>query len=247
MGNPFFLLHRDYERMNHSTEPVYHVPLFNRSARFLFKPVFKGLFYALARVKVTGQVNIPFGRPYLATFNHISIFDPPLAVVCWPEMIEILGASDVWDKPGQGQLARLYHGIQVHRGEYDRVVFDKALSVLNSGLPLLMSPEGGRSHATALRRAKPGLALIIEKAQVPIVPIGIIGTTDDFMKRALKGERPSLEMHIGVPFLLPPVEGKGEQRRESRQRNADIVMAHIAGLLPDHYRGVYADQVIPSS
>ena len=228
----------------HEIAPVYRVPFHNRAARLLFKPVFRRLFYILARMSLTGQENVPFGQPYLATFNHISIYDPALVVAMWPEMIEIMGASEVWNKPGQGQLAWLYHGIKVHRGEYDRVVFDKALSVLESGLPLLMSPEGGRSHATALRRAKPGLAFIIERAHVPVVPVGIIGTTDDFLARALRGQRPVLEMHIGKPFHLPPVTGKGEQRRESRQRNADIVMAHIAGLLPEHYRGVYADQAI---
>lgn len=210
----------------------------------MFKPVFAGLFRILARVTVTGRENVPFGQPYVVTFNHISIYDPAFAVTLWPEMVEILGASDVWKKPFQGQLAWLYHGIQVHRGEYDRAVFDKALSVLESGHPLIMSPEGGRSHVTALRRAKPGLAFIIERADVPIVPVGIVGTTDDFFARALRAERPVLEMHIGRPVRLPPVDGKGEERRQSRQRNADLVMAYIAGLLPEHYRGVYADQAI---
>jgi 1-acyl-sn-glycerol-3-phosphate acyltransferase len=230
--------------MKNSDGPVYRVPLHSQIARFLFKPVFRGLFHILGRVKLTGKENVPFGQPYLVTFNHISIFDPAFAVTLWPEMVEVLGASEIWDKPGQGQLAWLYHGIKVHRGEYDRAVFDKALSVLEAGRPLLMSPEGGRSHITALRRAKPGLALIIEKANVPIIPVGIVGTTDDFFTLAIRGQRPILEMHIGKPVWLPAVEGKGEQRRESRQRNADLVMAHIAGLLPEHYRGVYADQVI---
>ncbi len=107
-----------------------------------------------------------------------------------------------------------------------------------------MAPEGGRTHATALRRAKPGLAYIIEKANVPVVPVGITGTTDDFFKKAIRGARPTLEMRIGKPIHLPPVEGKGEERREIRQRNTDLVMAHIAGLLPEHYRGEYADQAI---
>jgi 1-acyl-sn-glycerol-3-phosphate acyltransferase len=234
-----------FENMGNSAQAAYRVPLYSRIARFLFKPVFRGLFHILARITVTGEENVPFGHPYIVTFNHISIFDPALAVALWPEMVEILGASDVWKKPGQGQLAWLYHGIKVHRGEYDRLVFDKALSVLESGYPLLMSPEGGRSHSTALRRAKPGLAFIIERANVPVLPVGIVGTTDDFFNRALRGQRPVLEMHIGKPIRLPPVEGRGEQRRESRQRNADLVMAHIAGLLPDHYRGVYADEAIP--
>lgn len=223
---------------------AYRVPLYNRLARFLFKPVFRRLFYILGRVTLTGQENVPYGQPYLATFNHISIYDPALAVALWPEMIEFMGASEIWGKPGQGQLAWLYYGIKIHRGEYDRVVFDKALSVLDAGRPLLMSPEGGRSHATALRRAKPGLAFILERAHVPVVPVGIVGTTDDFLARALRGQRPLLEMRIGRPLWLPPVTGKGEQRRESRQHNADLVMAHIADLLPEHYRGVYAADII---
>ncbi len=234
-----------FENMGNSAQPSYRVPLHSRIARFLFKPLFRGLFYLLARVTVTGKENVPFGQPYLVTFNHISIFDPAFAVALWPEMIEVLGASEVWEKPGQGQLAWLYHGIKVHRGEYDRGVFEKALDVLVSGRPLLMSPEGGRSHATALRRAKPGLAFIIERADVPVLPVGIIGTTDDFFARALRGQRPVLEMRIGKPMRLPPVTGKGEQRRESRQRNADLVMAYIAGLLPEHYRGVYAQEAVP--
>jgi len=228
-----------------NSAPAYRVPLYSRIGRFLFKPVFRSLFHILGRVTVTGAENIPFGRPYVVTFNHISLFDPPFIIALWPEMVEVLGASSIWEKPGQGQLAWLYHGIKVHRGEYDRVVFDKALNVLESGRPLLMSPEGGRSHATALRRAKPGLAFIIERANVPVVPVGIFGTTDDFFARAIHGERPALEIRIGKPLHLPVVEGKGEQRRESRQRNADLVMAHIAGLLPEHYRGVYADEAIP--
>jgi len=230
--------------MGNAAQPVYQVPLYSRIARFLFKPVFRGLFHVLASVTITGTENIPFKQPYVATFNHISMFDPPFVVTCWPEMLEIMGASVVWDKPFEGTLARLYHGIQVHRGEYDRVVFDKVLSVLETGRPLLMSPEGGRTHITALRRAKPGLAFIIERAKVPVVPVGIVGTTDDFFDQLFHGKRPKLEMHIGKPFRLPELIGNGDERRDARQRNADLVMAHIAGLLPVHYRGVYADQAI---
>jgi 1-acyl-sn-glycerol-3-phosphate acyltransferase len=51
-------------------------------------------------------------------------------------------------------------------------------------------------------------------------------------------------MNIGKPFLLPEPEGKGEARRASRQRNADLVMRTIAGLLPEEYRGVYSDGAI---
>jgi 1-acyl-sn-glycerol-3-phosphate acyltransferase len=95
-----------------------------------------------------------------------------------------------------------------------------------------------------MRRAMPGIAFILERARVPVVPVGVVGSTDDFARKAFSFKRPSLEMHIGKPFYLPPIEGSGPQRREARQRNADLVMGHIAALLPEEYRGVYADQVI---
>lgn len=231
--------------MGHAQHSAYQVPIQNRILRFLFKPLFRGLFHVLASITITGVENIPRKQPYLATFNHISTYDPPFVVACWPEMLEVMGASVVWKKPVEGIFARLYHGIQVHRGEYDRVVFDKVLSVLEAGHPLLMSPEGGRSHNTALRRAKPGLAFIVERANVPVVPIGLVGTTGDFFAQLGRGTRPKLEMHIGRPIHLPALTGTGEERREARQRNADLVMAYIAGLLPVHYRGVYTDQAMP--
>jgi hypothetical protein len=49
-------------------------------------------------------------------------------------------------------------------------------------------------------------------------------------------------MHIGRPVWLPPLAEKGAARRETRQRNTDLVMSHIAGLLPSEYRGYYADR-----
>jgi len=233
-----------FPAMTDQIEPLYHVPFVNRAGRAVFKPVFRVLFHLLARIRLTGQANVPYGEPYLVAFNHISTFDPPLLVAFWPEMIEAMGASDLWQRPGQAQLVRIYHVIPVHRGEYDRVLFDRVLGVLASGRPLLLAPEGGRSHQVGMRRARPGIAFIVERASVPIVPVGITGTTDDFFKKAVRAERPVLEIRIGKPFFLPAVTGKGDERREARQRNADLVMAHVAGLLPAEYRGYYADTAL---
>jgi 1-acyl-sn-glycerol-3-phosphate acyltransferase len=138
----------------------------------------------------------------------------------------------------------MFHAIPVHRGDFDRALFDKVLSVLRSGRPLLLAPEGTRSHREEMGRARPGIAFIIEKSQVPVLPVGIVGTTDDFFKKAIRAERRTLELRIGKPVILPIVEGKGDERREARQRNADLVMAQIAGLLPEKYRGYYTEMAI---
>ena len=225
----------------------YRVPLHIRFNRMILRPAFRLIFHILGRVKMTGVENVPFGLPYAVAINHISIFDPPLVGAFWPEEPEMIGASDVFEKKGQGQILCLYGVIPVHRGDYDRRLLETVLKVLESGKPLVIAPEGGRSHQTGMRRAKPGVGYIIEQAQVPVVPVGIMGTTDDFWQRAKRGEKPQLEIRIGKPIRFPPMMEKGAERRETRQYNADLVMRHIAGLLPEEYHGEYAGQAIPPS
>ena len=221
----------------------YKVPAGNRLARFLIRPVFKGIFHILSRVTITGLENIPPRGAYLIAINHLSLIEPPFVLTFWPVAPEGVAAVEIWERTGQSTLVRLYGALQVHRGEYDRKIIDKVLAALEAGLPVAIFPEGGRSHKPGLRQALPGVAFILDKAQVPVVPVGVVGSTEDFLQRAFHGKRPELEMHIGKPLVLPQIKGKGEERRLERQHNVDLVMERIADLLPVEYRGIYAQRV----
>lgn len=225
----------------------YRVPLRFRIIRLVMKPFFRGIFHILGRITIVGRENVLYGQPYVVAMNHVSIFDPPFVAAFWPDQLEIIGAADVFDKPGQGQLIKAYGVIPVHRGDYDRVLLTRIIHIIRSGVPLLIAPEGGRSHVPAMRRAKPGISYIIEQTGVPVIPAGLVGTTGDFWQRAKRGERPQLEMRIGKPFTLPEIKVKGNERHAARQQNADLVMRHLAGLLPEEYRGVYAESAIAPS
>src|SRR5687768_13944190 len=114
---------------------AYHVPLRFKIIRPFLKTFFRGIFRALARVRMIGRENIPYGKPYVVAMNHVSIFDPPFVAAFWPEQLEIIGAIDVFHKLGQGQLLKLYGVIPVHRGDYDRPLLTKIISMLKSGYP----------------------------------------------------------------------------------------------------------------
>ncbi len=222
----------------------YSVPLANRIARGIMRPPFRLAFHLLSKVVITGRENIPAKGGYLITINHVSFFEPPFILAFWPTPPEGAGAVEIWSRPGQAILVRLYHGIQVHRGEFDRQAVEAMINVLQSGRALLIAPEGGRTHALGMRRALPGVAYIIEKTGVPVLPVGIAGATDDFLARALRLQRPTLEMRIGQPFYLPAVVGKGAERHAALQANADQIMQAIAALVPPEYHGVYQDQEV---
>ena len=224
----------------------YSVPLVNRIARFIMRPIFRLIFRLLSKVSIIGRENVPKSGPYLITINHVSLFEPPFVLAFWPVAPEGAGAVEIWDRPGQALLVRLYYGIQVHRGEFDRQLLDSMMSVLQSGKPLLLAPEGGRTHDLGMRRALPGVAYIVDKTHVPVIPVGIVGTTDDFFARALRLKRPPLEMRIGKPLFLPLVEGKGAARHAALQANADRIMQAIADLMPAEYHGVYQETQEPA-
>jgi len=226
---------------------AYRVPLRFKIIRPVTKFVFRGIFRALARVRILGKENIPYGKPYVVAMNHVSIFDPPFVGAFWPEQLEIIGAIDVFSKPGQGQLLKLYGVIPVHRGDYDRPLLTRIIAIIKSGVPLLIAPEGARSHEPGMHPAKPGIAYIVEKTNAPVVPVGLVGTTEDFWQRASRGQKPALEMRIGKPITLPLITARGTEKHTARQKNADLVMSYLAGLLPEEYRGVYAESVIHAS
>ena len=220
---------------------LYKVSSFTRFKRWMLRTTFRPIFHILCDINIVGKENIPTDGAYIIAHNHISLFEPPFILTFWPIPAEAIGGADVFDRPGQKIMIRAYGGIPVHRGQYDRKVIDIMLELLVQGKPLMIAPEGGRSGTPGLRRAFPGVAYLMDQAKVPVLPVGIVGSTSDLLKRAFRAQRPLLEMRIGKTFRLPPITGKGKTRRQSRQTNADLVMQHIADLLPEDYHGVYSD------
>ena len=208
----------------------YRVPTKNKIARAFLRPFFRGLFHILSSVKIYGRENVPDGGPYLICINHVSLYDPPFIVAFWPMCPEAVGAVELWDRRGIATLARLFGGIPVRRGQYDRMLFETMTEVLAAGRPLLIAPEGQRSHAPGLQPGLPGVAYIAEKMDVAIVPVGIVGATDDFLSNSLKAQRPVISMHIGRPFRLPADHEQGKSRKVIRQEDADFIMMRRAEL-----------------
>jgi 1-acyl-sn-glycerol-3-phosphate acyltransferase len=228
-----------------SLKEPYRPPLYTRFTRPLLKVIARPIFHLLADVHIQGTEHVPSQGAYIVAANHISIYDPPFILAFWPHILETIGAEVVFRRPGQGQLLRLYGTIPVHRNGYDHELLERMIDLLRQGRRVMIAPEGQRSHQVAMQRARPGIAYVVEKSGAPVIPVGVVGTTPDLWQRMRRGERPRLELRIGRPLILPPLEGKGEARRAARQQNADLVMRHIAGLLPQEYHGYYAGQAIP--
>jgi 1-acyl-sn-glycerol-3-phosphate acyltransferase len=222
-------------------EEGYRVPLNIQISRRFLRLFFRALFNTLGKVELFGLEKIPDDNRYVVAFNHVSMVEVPFIGAYWPTILEIIGATVVWERPLHALVARGWSGIQVYREGFDREVFQRVVQVFDAGRPLMISPEGTRSRTPGMLRGKPGIAYIVDKVQVPVIPVAVVGNTYDFVKDGFRGKKPPLKMIVGDLIHLPPLTGKGEAKRQMRQQNTDYIMARIAELLPPEYRGVYSD------
>ena len=209
--------------------------------RNTLRSIIRFLFRWLSHLQVEGQQNIPLSGACILVANHISRLDPALIFALVDRQdITALVAEKYQKVPPIRYLVNAIDGIWINRGEADLQALRAAIAHLEGGGMLGVAPEGTRSHTRALIPGKTGVAYLVEKTGVPVIPVGITGT-EDAIKKLLRLRRPTIIARIGEPFSLPPVDR--HDRSTGLQRNTDQIMTHITALLPPAYRGVYADKM----
>jgi 1-acyl-sn-glycerol-3-phosphate acyltransferase len=205
----------------------------------LVRNVVNLLFALLTRREVYGRENLPQSGGYLLVFNQLSSFDTPL-IFTLLNRTDLTGlvAANYRDSPIHRLFIEAAGGTWIRRGASDRTAIKTALEALEQGWVVGISPEGRRSPTKALIQGKPGPAFLATHANVPVVPIGLTNTEN--LAKSLKHlSRISLTIRIGEPFRLPPV--RRENQKQQLLTNTDLLMCHIAALVPPKYRGIYAD------
>jgi 1-acyl-sn-glycerol-3-phosphate acyltransferase len=193
----------------------------------------------LCSYSASGLEHVPRRGPYILAANHLSYYDAPLVLTCLPpQRIVGFAARKYRDHIVFAPIMRLMDIIWVTQWEADREALSDAERALRTGFVLGMAPEGTRSPTGALIPARGGVAFLATRTEVPILPAAIEGT-DRVKVNAWRLRRTELRLTIGAPFRLAPITGRGRSRQLDER--TDVIMAHIARMLPPHYRGVYAD------
>jgi 1-acyl-sn-glycerol-3-phosphate acyltransferase len=207
--------------------------------RFFALPFFRILFFLLTRCRVTGQDNVPPDGPLLIVANHLSSADQYLLYFTVKRKMMFMAKEELFRSPAVRILARSFGAFPVYRQGIDRKALSEAYQVLDNGFVLAMFPEGARSKQAQLQPAMPGSALIALDKNVPILPVAITGT--EARQRGMLWivfHRPRVAVNIGPPFKLPVTNQTPTKKRLAEL--ADLIMEHIARLLPPEYRGYYS-------
>lgn len=140
---------------------------------WLISKIFYGVLWA---PRVTGKEHIPDG-PFLLCPTHRSWFDPPLMGSRLKRPIAYMAKKELFAYPIAGWILRNVRALPVRRGGVDRAAIGYVLDKLKQNTPVLVFPEGTRSRTGKMLPARPGVGFLAYRAQVPIVPAYIDGTT----------------------------------------------------------------------
>jgi 1-acyl-sn-glycerol-3-phosphate acyltransferase len=194
----------------------------------------------IADVEVHGAEKVPPGN-FIAAANHLGRLDTA-ALLCVIDREDIIMpvAEKYKNHPLYGAIGRAANAIWLNRFDADFAALRQILVRMEKGGMLVIAPEGTRSKTEALQEAKVGVAFLASKSGYPVMPVSITGTEDRaIIENLLRFRRSKIIVRGGDPFTIEIPKGRG--REEAMRTATDEIMCQIGALLPEKYRGVYAE------
>jgi 1-acyl-sn-glycerol-3-phosphate acyltransferase len=190
------------------------------------------------RLDAQGMETIPMQGPLIIITNHTGQVEVPVfATLLQPRKITGWGKAEAFDNWFLRWVFGAWDIIPVHRGEADMAALKSALRMLEEGRIFGIAPEGTRNKTGILRRALPGTVLLALRSGAPVLPIAHWGG-EIFLGNLRKLKRTDFHIRVGEPFKI---KVQGKVTGEMRQEIVDDMMYKIAELIPEKYRGEYAD------
>lgn len=188
------------------------------------------------------QQKVPQKGPVIAVVNHTGRIEVPMLFsYLRPRLVTAWAKSESWNNWFLRGLFNAWGVIPIHRGEADMSALKKALRALEQGYIFGLAPEGTRNYTGVLKRALPGAVVLALHSGAPIIPIAHWGG-EDYLKSFFK--RTDFHVRVGEVFKI---DTKGVKiTAEIRQQIVDEMMRELAKLLPEKYRGEYADIDTPA-
>jgi len=136
------------------------------------------LMISLSPVKIIGAEKLHVHETAVYASNHLSYMDTPVLFARLPFQFRILAKQSLWKVPFIGWYLHRSGQVPVDTKSPRSLVasLNRGVTTLKHGLPLVLFPEGGRAANGHLQRMMSGCAYMAIKAQVPLIPLTLVGT-----------------------------------------------------------------------
>jgi len=179
----------------------------------------------------------------ILVINHINFLEVPLIyTLLLPRKVCGIIKKETWDSWFVGMLAREWGAISVNRETPGISTFKETGKALEEKKILCIAPEGTRSGTGVLAKGHPGVVFLALKNRVPILIVAHYGI-ENFWYNIKRLKRTRVTFVVGESFMLA---SEMKTTKNGYQEMTDQIMARMASMLPERYRGAYADMKIIS-
>jgi 1-acyl-sn-glycerol-3-phosphate acyltransferase len=136
------------------------------------------LLLSLSPVELVGAESLRLHEVAVYASNHLSYYDTPVLFAKLPFQFRILAKQSLWKIPFIGWYLNRSGQLPVDQSGTRAAIasLNRGVTTLKSGMPLVIFPEGGRAANGRTQAFLSGCAFMAIKAQVPLVPLTLIGT-----------------------------------------------------------------------
>jgi 1-acyl-sn-glycerol-3-phosphate acyltransferase len=176
---------------------------------------------AVYRVRKQGTERIPAEGAALIVANHVSFADALVLMAMSPRPIRFVMDHQIFRVPLLSWLFRQVKAIPIAPAKVDPLMmeraFDEVSAALRDGQLVCIFPEGRITDDGELKPFRPGIARILERDPVPVVPVALQGLWGSFFSRVSgaamskpfrRGFFSRIGISVGVP--VPPREAEPE-------------------------------------
>lgn len=150
-------------------------------------------------LRVDGRGHVPRKGPVLLVANHQSFLDPVLVGLAAPRVVHFLARRTLFPHPFVGRLIRSLQAVPIDHEGLGIEGLRAVLRELEAGRAVAVFPEGERTHDGRMQPLRPGVRLLVQRAQVPVVPVGIAGAYEAWPR--------SRPLPVPAPLFLPAGRG----------------------------------------
>jgi 1-acyl-sn-glycerol-3-phosphate acyltransferase len=153
-------------------------------------------------VTLIGAEHLDSSRACVYAVNHISALDIPVLYATLPFQFRIMAKKELFRYPFMGWHLRRSGQIPIER-ENARSSLRSLIAAsrtVESGMPLLVFPEGGRSADGRVKPFLGGAFYVAIKAGAPVVPMAIVGSFEAVPMNHFAIKPRPLSLVIGEPI-----------------------------------------------
>ncbi len=200
------------------------------------------------RPKIEGVENVPDEGPAILASNHLSYADWLFMPLTLSRRVTFVAKAEYFTGKGiKGWLQRTFFfgagQVPIDRsgGRASEGAILSGLKILRNGNLFGIYPEGTRSFDGRLYRGKTGIARMALEAQVPVIPVAVIGTDVVAPPGKVFGRISRPHVVFGKPLDFSRYEGMENDRYVLRSIT-DEIMYEIMELSGQEYVDVYASR-----